>query len=115
MRTTLSKVGWIVLLVLNAMMLLNHLVGIAVIAASSDERQMFVGYSAMSAFAVLVLVLPYRARQVWAWWASWIPVLAIGAVFFIGGLTAIGWWYGATALVMALAQLATLRDFFRGV
>ena len=33
LRTTLSKVGWIILLVLNAMMLLNHLVGTAVIAA----------------------------------------------------------------------------------
>lgn len=108
-----GKIGWIVLLVLNAMMLLNHLIGIVVIAASPDERQMFVGYAAMSAFAVLVLVFAYRDRRRWAWWASWIPVLAIGAVFFIGGLSPIGWWYGATALVMALAQLATLRDFFR--
>ena len=111
MRTILGKVGWLVLLILNAMMLLNHLIGIVVIAASSDERQMFVGYAAMSALAVLVLVFPYRARHRWAWGAGWIPVLAIGAVFFIGGLTPIGWWYGATALVMALAQLATLREF----
>ncbi|SFR93174.1 hypothetical protein SAMN04487846_0760 [Microbacterium sp. cf046] len=113
MRTVLGRAGWVVLLVTNTLMLLNHLIGIAFVAASTDERQMFVAYAAVNALAVLVLLFPYRARLRWAWWASWIPVLAIGAVFFIGGLTAIGWAYGLTAVVMTLAQLATLRDFFR--
>lgn len=113
MKTILGRVGWLVLLVLNTLMLLNHLAGIAFFAASSEERQLFVGYAAMGAFAVLVLVFPYRALHRWAWWASWIPVLALGAVLVFGGASAIGWWYGGTALVMALAQVATARDFLR--
>ena len=112
MNTMLGRVGWIVLVVINGLMLLNHLIGIAVIAASSDERQMFVGYAATTALGLLVLLFAYRSRARWAWWASWIPAVAIFVVLFISGIGPIGIWYGITAGVMALAQLATAREFF---
>lgn len=112
MKTTLGKVGWIVLTVINGLMLLNHVIGIAVIAGSSDERQMFVGYAATTALGLLVMLFAYRSLARWAWWASWIPIVAIFVVLFIGGIGPIGIWYGTTAAVMALAQAATAREFF---
>lgn len=114
MRTGLAKTGWIVLIVLNALMLLNHLVAIFAVAASADEGRMFIAYAVVNAFALLVLFFAYRARQRWAWVSIWLAVLAT-AVTILYGIDTIGLIYGAVAGVMALAQLATAREFFGAV
>jgi hypothetical protein len=111
MRTGLAKAGWIVLIVLNSGMLLNHLVAIFVVAASADEGRMFIAYAVVNALALLVLFFPYRARQRWAWGAIWLVVLAT-AVTIAYGIDTIGLIYVSVAGVMALAQLATAREFF---
>jgi hypothetical protein len=111
MRTGLAKAGWIVLIVLNSGMLLNHLVAIFVVAASADESRMFIAYAVVNALALLILFFPYRARQRWAWGAIWLVVLAT-AVTIAYGIDTIGLIYVSVAGVMALAQLATAREFF---
>ena len=67
MRTGLAKAGWIVLIVLNAGMLLNHLVATFLVATSPDEGRMFIAYAVVNALALLILFFAYRARQRWAW------------------------------------------------
>jgi hypothetical protein len=111
MRTGLAKAGWIVLIVLNTGMLLNHLVAIFVVAGSADEARMFIAYAVVNAFALLVLFFAYRSRQRWAWAAIWLVVLAT-AITIAYGVDTIGLIYAAVAGVMALAQLATAREFF---
>jgi hypothetical protein len=110
-RTGLAKAGWIVLIVLNAGMLLNHLVAIFLVAASPDEGRMFIANAVVNALALLVLFNAYRVRQRWAWASVWLVVLAT-AVTIAYGIDTIGLIYAAVAGVMALAQLATAREFF---
>jgi hypothetical protein len=114
MRTGLAKAGWIVLIVLNAALLLNHLVATFVVATSADEARMFIAYAAVNAFALLVLFFAYRARQRWAWASIWLVVL-VTAVTIAYGIDTIGLIYVAAGAVMALAQLATAREFFGAV
>jgi hypothetical protein len=111
MRTRLAKVGWIVLIVLNAGMLLNHLVATFVVATSADEGRMFVAYAVVNAFALLVRFFAYRVGQRWAWASIWLVVLAT-AVTIAYGIDMIGLIYVGVAGVMALAQVATAREFF---
>jgi hypothetical protein len=111
MRTGLAKAGWITLIVLNTGMLLNHLVAIFVVATTADEGRMFIAYAVVNALALLVLVFAYRDRQRWAWASIWLVVLAT-AVTIAYGVDTIGLIYLAVAGVMALAQLATAREFF---
>jgi hypothetical protein len=111
MRSGLAKVGWIVLIVLNAGMLLNHLVALFLVATSADEGRMFIAYAVVNASALLVLWFAYRARERWAWASIWLVVLAT-AVTIAYGIDAIGLIYVAVGGAMALAQLATAREFF---
>lgn len=112
MKTTLGKIGWIVLLVINGLMLLNNLVGTVFVAASTDERQMFIAYAATTVLGLLLLWFPYRSHAKWAWWGSWVPILSVAVVPFIGGFDGIGVAYGLIAVVMAIAQVLTAREFF---
>jgi hypothetical protein len=114
MSTGLAKAGWIVLIVLNTGMLLNHLVAIFLVATSADEGRMFIAYAVVNALALLVLFFAYRAKQRWAWASIWLVVLAT-AVTIACGIDTIGVIYVAVAGVMALAQLATAREFFGAV
>lgn len=111
MRAGLAKAGWIVLIVLNAGMLLNHMVAIFLVATSADEGRMFIGYSVVNVLALLVLSFAYRDRQRWAWASIWLVVLA-NAVTIAYGIDTIGLIYVAVAGVMALAQSVTAREFF---
>jgi hypothetical protein len=111
MRTGLAKTGWIVLIVLNAGMLLNHAIATFAVAASADEARMFIAYAVVNALALLVLFFAYRARQRWAWASIWLVVLAT-AVTIAYGFDTIGLIYVAAAGLMALGQLATAREFF---
>lgn len=111
MRTGLAKAGWIALIVLNAGMLLNHVVATFVVATSADEGRMFIAYAVVNALALLVLFFAYRARQRWAWASIWLVVLATG-ITIAYGVDTIGLIYVTAAGLMALAQLATAREFF---
>jgi hypothetical protein len=91
------RVGWWVLLVLTALFIVNHLAGT-------------VGFAALGIVSLSVLLIPYRARESWAWWVSWAQPLALAVpiVLFRDG---IGVFYLVVAVVMAVAQLATLSTF----
>lgn len=108
--STAFRVGWWVLLVLTFLFILNHLAGTVAFANNDDERLMFVGFAALGIVSLAVLLIPYRARESWAWWVSWAQPLALAVpiVLFRDG---IGVFYLVVAVVMAVAQLATLSTF----
>ena len=101
----LFRVGWWVLFVSIALFALNHLVGAAAFATSADERVMFLIFAALNLLTLVVLLVPYRAREPWAWWAIWIPIAAMFVGPFVFGLDPIAVIYLVGGLVMAVAHL----------
>jgi hypothetical protein len=107
------RIGWWVLVVLTALFALNHLLGAATFARSDDERVMFLIFAALNLLTLVVLIVPYRARERWAWWAVWIPigVMFVGPLVF--GLDPITIIYLVGGVLMAAAHLLTLRQVGR--
>jgi hypothetical protein len=103
-------VGWGILLLLTAVMMLNHFGGMLYIATSSDQRQMFEVFALLELFALIVLLIPYRRRELWAWVATWVQILPLALVPVFSQDT-LGLFYGATAGLMTIGQLLTLRGF----
>ncbi|GAB3742997.1 hypothetical protein [Microlunatus parietis] len=107
-----ARIGWVVLVVLTAGYAINHVAGIATFSDTDDERLMFAVFAGLNALTLIILLLPYRQRQFWAWAATWVSV-AVFALCPIWVAPPIGLFYLGTAVVLALAQLATLPDFTR--
>jgi len=100
------NVGSVILLVAAALMTLNHGVLIFVL----DEPMLFVGYAAFNLYALVVIALPLRRRERWAWYVtSTLPAgLAIPA--FIEANLASAYYTVAAACVVGL--LLTRRGVF---
>jgi hypothetical protein len=64
--------GWMMLTVAAALMTLNH----GVLSLVLDEPILFLGHAAFNLYALLVIVLPLRRRERWAWYTTW--VLPVG-------------------------------------
>lgn len=101
----LFRIGWWVLVVSTALFALNHIAGTAAFATSDDERMMFLVFAALQLLALIVLLLPYRARESWAWWAIWLPIAAMLVTPLVVGVDTIGLAYLASGVVMAMAHL----------
>ena len=103
---TRFKVGLIVLLAAAALMTLNHLVLIFFL----DQPILFLGWTAFNLYALLVIAIPFRRLEKWAWYATWILPVGLAA----GGFTApdIALFYYAVAAACAMGLLLTRSDFF---
>lgn len=83
--------------------------GIFLFAGDTPEL-VFVALAVVDLAAALVLLFPYRRHRWWAWFFVWVEVATIASAFFWADRP-IGIWYGAIAVVMAIAQLLTLNEF----
>ena len=101
----LFRIGWWVLVVSTGLFALNHLAGTAAFATSDDEQMMFPVLAALQLLALIVLLVPYRAREPWAWWAIWIPIAAMLVTPLVFGVDTIGLVYLVSGVVMATAHL----------
>ena len=70
-----------------------------------------VGWVAASLFATIVLLIPFRKGERWAWYASWIFAALLASVSLLGAH--VGVYYLAAAAVVALSLLLTRPVFFR--
>src|SRR4051794_35674852 len=70
-----ARVAFWVLVVLTGVLAAIHLAGILFIADGDDERLMFTCFTALNALSLVVLLVPFRGGQPWAWAASWIRVV----------------------------------------
>ena len=95
------------MLLLTGLWTLGH---IALIFTVSEERALFLGWSAFSLCAFLLVAIPFRLGARWAWIAMWIPVAVYASVMFIS--VRIGLWYLGTAAIMVVGLLLTAREFF---
>jgi hypothetical protein len=102
------KTGRIILLVAAALMTLNH----AALMFVLDEPVMFLGYTAFTLYALVVIAIPFRRCEKWAWYATWIlPVGLAGAAGLAADPNITLFYYGVAA-ACGLGLLLTMRDFF---
>jgi hypothetical protein len=106
------KAGWVILLVSAALMTLNHFS----LMFFLNEPTLFLGWTAFNLYALLVIAIPLRRLEKWAWYATWLLPVGLAA----GGFTApdIAVFYYAVAAACVLGLLLTMREFFaveRGV
>jgi hypothetical protein len=110
-KTTLTqnsrfKVGWILLLVLDVLMTVNHFTLIFFL----DEPNLFIGFTLFNLYALLVIWIPFRQGEKWAWLATWL--LPIGLALPASTDPDIALYYFGVAAMCALALLLTGREFF---
>jgi hypothetical protein len=98
--------GRIILLVAAALMTLNHSSMIFVL----DEPVLFTGFAAFTLYAFLVIYIPFRRHEKWAWIATWILPIGLAVPAFTDPNIAIFYYTVAAACVLGL--LLTMRDFF---
>jgi len=105
-QSALFRTGWIVLLLAAALMTLNHF-GLMVFL---DQPILFLGWTAFNLYALVLIAIPFRRLEKWAWYATWLLPVGLAA----GGFTdpAIAVFYYAVAAACVLGLLLTMREFF---
>lgn len=104
------KMGWMLLLVSAALMTLNHLGLIFFL----HNPTLFEGFAAFNLYALLVIYIPFRRGEKWAWYTTWILPIGLAVPAFNGD-SSIAIFYFAVAAVCVLGLLLTMRDFFSHV
>jgi len=102
------KTGRIILLVAAALMTLNHAVLIFVL----DEPVLFLGYTAFTLYALLIIAIPFPRCERWAWYATWVLPLGLAGAAVLAGDPNITYFYYGVAAACVLGLLLTTRDFF---
>ena len=102
------KIGWIILLGFASLMSVGHF-GM-IFFQGGDETTLFVGLTVFNIYAFLVVYVPFRRGERWAWVATWL--LPIGLALLAFFVPAIAIYYYAIAAVCVLGLLLTMRDFF---
>jgi len=105
-QNTRFKVGWIILVILAALMTLNHIVLIFAL----DDPVLFIGYTAFNLYALIVILIPFRRAEKWAWLATWI--LPIGLALPASTDPDLAIFYYSVAGLCVVGLLLSLRDSF---
>jgi hypothetical protein len=105
-QSRVFNTGWIVLLLSAALMTLNHLV----LTFVRSETALFLGWTAFNLYALLVVAVPFRRLEKWAWYATWILPVGLAAGAFTDPHIAI--YYYSVAAGCVLGLLLTMRGFF---
>ena len=111
-RSTTFTLGWMALLGISTLATLNHLL----LMFFQPDRLLFLGWAAFNAYSTLVLALPFRRREPWAWYTSWILVIGFAVPLLLdptaAGAGGIAVGYLIAAGVMAVGLLLTRAAFF---
>jgi len=100
------KIGWGILLIIAALMMLSHFSLIFIL----DEPNLFTGFAAFTLFSFIVLLIPFRRGEKWAWLTTWI--LPVGLAVPAATDPNIAIYYFGVAAMCVLGLLLTMRDFF---
>ncbi len=107
-RNARFKSGWIIVLVTTALFTLGHL-GLMFFL---NNPTLFAGFAAFNLYALVVILIPFRRGEKWAWLTTWILPIGLGVPAFIAGNGSIAVSYSAAAAACVLGLLLTMRDFF---
>jgi hypothetical protein len=102
------NIGWMVLLIISALATLNHIM----LPLYGDPVALALGWTGYSLYATLVVAIPFRRGERWAWYISWILVIGFAYPFLIirESYTVA---YLIAAGVMAISLLITRPAFFQ--
>jgi hypothetical protein len=102
-------IGWIVLMFISVLATLNHIM----LPVYGDPVSLSIGWTGFSLYATVILAIPFRRGERWAWCSTWILVIGfVAPIIFIPG-EGIGVIYLMIAGVMALCLLLTRSTFFK--
>ncbi len=102
------NIGWITLLVISGLATLNHIM----LPTYGDPVTFALGWTGYSLYATVVLAIPFRRGERWAWYSTWILVIGFAAPILISQESYVV-AYLIAAAVMALSLLLTRPAFFR--
>jgi len=100
-------IGWIVLLFISALATLNHIM----LPLYGDPVALGIGWTGFSLYAIVVLAIPFRRGERWAWYTTWLLAIGFASAILI---TREGYavMYLIAAGIMAFALLLTRPAFF---
>ena len=78
--------------------------------ALPDEELLFLGWVVFSFYSAVVLAIPYRRGEKWAWFVTWMMVLAFAVVILFD--SEFGVMYLVMAGLMAVGQMLARPAFF---
>ena len=102
------EVGWIVLLAISVLATLNHIM----LPLYGDDTGLAIGWTGYSLYAVLVLAIPFRRGEKWAWYSTWILVIGFATPILINQESYVV-AYLIAAGIMAVSLLLTRPAFFQ--
>lgn len=106
-RSTTTKAGWGILLFVAVSNVLGH-IGLAIIESGPDT--VFIAWATANLLAAVILSIPYRRGEKWAWYAISIMVVPFALVIFSN--PEIGPIYLGEAALIVLGQMLTYSAFF---
>jgi len=107
-RSTTFMIGWIAMLVFSVLATLNHIM----LPLYGDDVGLAIGWTSFSLYATVVLAIPFRRGERWAWYMSWISVIVFATpILFTRESFAVAYLIAAGA--MALGLLLTRPAFFQ--
>ena len=104
--STRFKISWIALLISAALMSLTHFSLIFIL----DEPVLFTGFALFNLYALLVILIPFRRGEKWAWATTWL--LPIGLALPAALDPDILFFYFAVAAICVLGLLLSMPAFF---
>jgi hypothetical protein len=106
--STAFNIGWITLLIISVLATVNHIM----LPTYGDPVTFAIGWTGYSLYAIVVLAVPFRRGERWAWYVTWILVIGFAIPILINqDIYAVA--YLIAAGVMALSLLLTMPAFFR--
>jgi hypothetical protein len=100
------KTGWVILVIFTVLMALNHFVLIFFL----DDPILFTGYAAFNLYALLVILIPFRRIEKWAWLTTWILPICLTLPAATDPNLAI--FYFGVSTMFVLGLLLTMREFY---
>ncbi len=103
------KLGWMILLIFTALMAVNHL---TLPLYSPSDSIPAIGFAAFNLVALIVIIIPFRRLERWAWYTTWILPAGLALPAILESNPGIVIFYSTVSAVLVLGLLLTMRDFF---
>jgi hypothetical protein len=97
------------MLIVSGLATLNHML----LPVYGDPAALSIGWTGFSLYALVVLAIPFRRGERWAWYSTWIQVIGFSAPILVIRGEGIAVVYLVIGGVMALCLLLTRPTFFR--
>jgi hypothetical protein len=105
-HNTRFKFGRIALLLAAGLMALMH----GGLIFFLDDPVLFTGFAVFNLYALVVIFIPFRRSEKWAWAATWLLPVGLAVPAALDPDIAI--LYFAVAAVCVLGLILTMQDFF---